>query len=198
MSTISFPAVRVIAESRILAARLQEQLRGQGFAEDDDTGVAIVVAALAEDGTPPTALSDLEPEARVVAVGRPSRKLLWRLLDDGIYGVVEPDDPAALRGAILSAAADSLTIPRAAYAERRRPVLSRREKQILGLVVMGLSNGEIARKLVVSETTVKSHLRSCFAKLGVKSRNEATALILDPEQRLGTGILAITEEAATR
>jgi hypothetical protein len=41
---------------------------------------------------------------------------------------------------------------------------------------------------------VKSHLSSAFSKLGVRSRNEATALILDPENGLGTGILAISQD----
>jgi DNA-binding NarL/FixJ family response regulator len=72
-----------------------------------------------------------------------------------------------------------------------KPALSVREKQILGLVVLGLTNGEIASKLFVTQSTVKSHLTSAFAKLGVKSRGEATALILDQESGLGLGILAI-------
>ena len=59
---------------------------------------------------------------------------------------------------------------------------------------MGFSNAEIARKLFVTEATVKSHLSSSFAKLGVRSRAEATARILDPEHGLGTGILAISDD----
>jgi DNA-binding CsgD family transcriptional regulator len=196
MVSMSLPVVRVIAGSRIQGDRLREQLRRDGF--EEDAGAEIVVVLLDQDGTDEVDLPSFGENARVVVVGRVARKRLWVLVDDGVHAVVEPDDPGALGAAIRSAAAGNLTLPYAAYAERRRPVLSRREKQILGLVVMGLSNGEIARKLVVSETTVKSHLRSCFAKLGVKSRNEATALILDPEQRLGTGILAITDDAASR
>ena len=73
-------------------------------------------------------------------------------------------------------------------------MLSAREKQILGLVVMGLMNSEIAARLFLAESTVKSHLSSAFRKLGVRSRTEASELILDPERGLGTGILAISEE----
>ena len=40
---------------------------------------------------------------------------------------------------------------------------------------------------------MKSHLSSSFTKLGVRSRNEAAALILDPETGLGTGILTIAD-----
>jgi predicted transcriptional regulator len=57
-------------------------------------------------------------------------------------------------------------------------------------VAAGLTNGEIADSLFLSESTVKSHLSSAFAKLGVRSRKEAAALVLDPEQGLGAGLLA--------
>jgi DNA-binding NarL/FixJ family response regulator len=74
------------------------------------------------------------------------------------------------------------------------PALSAREKQILGLVVMGYMNSQIAEQLFLAESTVKSHLSSAFSKLGVRSRNEATSLILDPENGLGLGILGLGGE----
>jgi DNA-binding NarL/FixJ family response regulator len=74
------------------------------------------------------------------------------------------------------------------------PALSFREKQVLGMVVLGLSNAEIARQLYLTESAVKTHLSNGYRKLGVRSRGQATALILDPERGLGTGILRITPE----
>lgn len=62
------------------------------------------------------------------------------------------------------------------------------------MVVLGFSNGEIASKLFVAETTVKSHLYSAYRKLDVRSRQEAAALILDSSQGLGLGILTISNE----
>jgi DNA-binding CsgD family transcriptional regulator len=53
------------------------------------------------------------------------------------------------------------------------PQLSARERDVLLLVSDGKSNAEIATALFVSEATVKSHLRSILAKLGVKSRTES-------------------------
>ena len=61
------------------------------------------------------------------------------------------------------------------------------------MVVIGLSNREIADQLFLAESTVKSHLFSAFRRLGVRTRGEATALILDRDQGLGSGILTITQ-----
>jgi ATP/maltotriose-dependent transcriptional regulator MalT len=61
---------------------------------------------------------------------------------------------------------------------------------------MGYMNSQIASQLFLAEATVKSHLYSAFRKLGVRSRNEATRLILDPAQGLGMGILALSGESA--
>lgn len=71
------------------------------------------------------------------------------------------------------------------------PVFSVREKQVLGMVVLGFMNQEIAAKLHLTESTVKTHLSSAYRKLGVRSRREAAALILDSRSGLGAGILTI-------
>jgi DNA-binding NarL/FixJ family response regulator len=54
-------------------------------------------------------------------------------------------------------------------------VLTAREHEVLQLVARGRSNKEIATSLSITETTVKSHLRSVFTKLRVLSRTEAIA-----------------------
>ena len=53
--------------------------------------------------------------------------------------------------------------------------LSEREAEVLHLVAEGLSNQEIAERLVISITTVKTHVGNIFLKLGVTSRTQAIA-----------------------
>jgi DNA-binding NarL/FixJ family response regulator len=62
--------------------------------------------------------------------------------------------------------------------------LTDREKEVLSLVARGLSNKEIATKLVISTNTVKRHIKSIFAKLDVNSRAAASAHAI----RMGLGI----------
>ena len=55
--------------------------------------------------------------------------------------------------------------------------LTPRERQILALVAEGKTNGHIADELCIAHGTVRRHLENAYAKLGVRSRTEATALL---------------------
>lgn len=121
-------------------------------------------------------------------------KEMKAILRVGVAGLVRDSEIGSnLAATIQAVRGGQLVVPLELGPQIAKPVLSRRQKQVLGLVVLGLSNAEIAAKLHLSEHTVKCHLYSGFRKLGVSSRDEAVATILDPESGLGTGILSISE-----
>ena len=125
-----------------------------------------------------------------------SSSVLRRALRSGADGIVlDGELSEVLAPTALAVAAGQLTVPRALRRQIAPRALSHREKQILGLVVLGYTNRQIADKLFVAESTVKTHLSSAFGKLDARSRSEAAALILDPEEGFGLGILSISKPA---
>jgi DNA-binding NarL/FixJ family response regulator len=110
-------------------------------------------------------------------------------LDAGAAGYLLKDAPpeelfravrAVSRGEmVLASEVAALLVRRASSPE---PALTEREVQILGLLADGLANKEMARRLLVSEATVKSHLSHIYGKLGVDSRAGAVARAI--EQRI--------------
>jgi DNA-binding CsgD family transcriptional regulator len=68
--------------------------------------------------------------------------------------------------------------------QRHTPRLTRREIEVLNLLAAGYTNGRIARRLVVAEGTIKTHVKHILRKLGVENRAGAVARWLEYEQRL--------------
>ena len=68
--------------------------------------------------------------------------------------------------------------PNSAFNVDQEAQLTRREREVLGLLVQGLSNRRIARALCISEATVKNHLHAIFLKLDVTDRTQAIAATL--------------------
>ncbi len=121
--------------------------------------------------------------ARVVILTTFSdRERIMGALDAGALGYLlkdaEPEE--IIRGVRAAAQGDSPLAPRAARemitgrAETGSDSgLSAREAQVLGLVAEGLPNKLIARRLEISEKTVKAHLTNVFAQIGVTDRTQA-------------------------
>lgn len=107
-------------------------------------------------------------------------------IEAGATGYLLKDaDPEDLAAAVRTAAAGRTTLA-PTVAERlmnrlRAPgtALTRRETEVLALVADGLSNQAVARRLHLTEGTVKSHLARVYAKLGVESRTAAVATATD-------------------
>ena len=136
------------------------------------------------------AFTDRVPDVPLVVVSPVAgRQAVRRAIGAGITALVdEPLLERHLTLAIRAATAGILCVPRALQRQVEAPVLSFREKQVLELVARGLTNSEIAQRLFLAESTVKTHLSTSFRKLGVRSRKEAAAIVLDPEDALGLGI----------
>jgi NarL family two-component system response regulator LiaR len=114
--------------------------------------------------------------------------LVKQALEAGAIGYLLKDVSAdELVQAIRAAHAGRVTLsPEAAQAlvdTTQRPLaqdpnLTERELEVLKLMVEGLNNTQIAGKLMVSPSTVKSHVSNILSKLGVASRTEAVTLAL--------------------
>jgi DNA-binding NarL/FixJ family response regulator len=156
------------------------------WVEDTATGLARCVESLRQC---------LPATAVIVACTSIERWGVRSALAAGAAGVVLAGDlDATLAPCVQAVQSGQICVPQEYRRQIEPPPLSAREKQALGLVVMGFTNGQIARQLFLAESTVKSHLSSAFGKLGVRSRNEAVNLIVDPERGLGMGILALGGE----
>jgi DNA-binding NarL/FixJ family response regulator len=85
----------------------------------------------------------------------------------------QPAIDPAVQQHLLDAITASPPGPGAEPAPQFPDALTAREAEVLSLIARGLSNAEIASQLMVSETTVKSHINHLFAKTGVRDRAQA-------------------------
>jgi DNA-binding NarL/FixJ family response regulator len=137
-------------------------------------------------------IADAAPDVRVVILTSfVDRPRILDALDAGAIGYLlkdaEPDE--LYRGIRAAARGDSPLAPQAAkalIAARREPShdtgLSEREREVLALLGEGHPNKVIARKLGISEKTVKNHVTRIFEALGVSDRTQAALWV----QRRGT------------
>ena len=140
------------------------------------------------DGSQATRLiRQLCPQVKVIALTSfQEQDMVEQTLQAGAIGYLLKNVSAEeLAGAIRSAHAGHPTLSQEAaealvQATRQRPELggdlSEREREVLELLVEGLSNGAIAERLTISPATVRFHVSSILSKLGVSNRAEAVSL----------------------
>jgi DNA-binding NarL/FixJ family response regulator len=148
-------------------------------------------------------LDGISATRQIVATGSPARVLILTTFDPDEYVYeairagasgfllkdVKPEELAdairvvAAGNALLGASVTTRLLERFGNAPPATAPsleeLTEREREILRLVAEGLSNAEIAERLVVSETTVKSHVSSVLRKLGVRDRVQAVIAAYD-------------------
>jgi DNA-binding NarL/FixJ family response regulator len=108
-----------------------------------------------------------------------SERQIPELLLRGVYGILAPDaDSDILRKAVKVVFAGELWLDRKLLRNvlcnmghlEKKVDLTKKEKEIVGLICHGYRNKEIAQKLDISEQTVKSHCNRIFKKVGVSDR----------------------------
>ena len=186
-----------IGISYVVPVRCDDDCRGHGGLRRSlehlrDAGVDVVVVSgalweaaarlLGASAGPGPALIVLSDDERLVGTLRGLSLRSW--------GLVPPDASAAELQAAVTAAAlglivlaqplgDRLLAGRVAVtalpAEGGDEPLTSREHEVLDLLGQGLSNKQIARRLAISEHTVKFHVSALYAKLGATSRTDAVS-----------------------
>jgi DNA-binding NarL/FixJ family response regulator len=173
-------AGRLASPDHPLAAGVEES-----NGADSSVLVLAVDAGDSEAATTVRLTLESSPGVAVVVVTPSARESeVRRVLRAGASGIVfDGQLETTLTAAVHAVAAGFVVVPRTLRRQALKPVFSHREREILGLVADGATNREIADHLFLAESTVKSHLSTAFTKLGVRTRAEAAALVLDPGEQ---------------
>jgi two-component system, NarL family, response regulator LiaR len=178
-----------------------EDLQLAGEAENGAAGVKLCGEILPDvvlmdmvmpemDGASATrAICEKYPQVQVIALTSfKEGDMVKNALEAGAIGYLLKDVSAtdlvrAIRAAYAGRATLSPGAAQALVEASKQPVtpgqdLTEREREVLALMIEGLNNTQIAGKLIVSPSTIKSHVSNILSKLGVASRTEAVTLAL--------------------
>jgi DNA-binding NarL/FixJ family response regulator len=191
---------RVVREGLAMLLGLLEGIEVVGTAADGEEAVRMALARAPDvvlmdlrmprcDGVEATRrLAQERPQTRVIALTTyADEPTVLRALRAGARGYLTKDAGAEeIHAAIEAVARGEAAIDPAVQthllaalaetpAEPLPDGLTPREAEVLTLIAEGLSNSQIAERLVVSQATVKSHVNRVFAKAGVRDRAQAVA-----------------------
>ncbi|WP_197289774.1 response regulator [Saccharothrix sp. NRRL B-16348] len=181
---IRMPVLDGIAATRQILAAHRDQNRESGREPDTESGT--------ESGREPGTGRE-DPPRIVVLTTFDLPEYVYTALGEGASGfLVKDTPPERIISAVRTiAAGDILVAPHIThrlietYAQHHRAtavgapqltVLTARETEVLRLVGNGLTNGQIAQRLVLSEATVKTHVKRMMGKLALSSRAQAVVV----------------------
>ena len=193
----------VVREGLRLSLSRASYIRVIGEASDGESAVALTerrrpdvvimdVRMPGMDGLEATkAITEKVPEtavliftAELLFTAYSERSILSRGLESGAKGYILKEAPhQTLLRAIEKVAngegyVDPALMPAFLTGKGRDEMLTAREREILQLLADGMSNADVAKKLFISQETVKSHVRHILAKLEADTRTHAVAIAL--------------------
>jgi DNA-binding NarL/FixJ family response regulator len=186
----------VVREGLRLSLSRVPHLRVVGEAADGEAAVSlverrrpnVVIMDVRMDGVDGIAATSriraLVPTTAVLLfTAHAERNLLVRGREAGAKGYVLKEAPheTIVRAIERVARGEDFVDPALApglLASEREGLLTAREREILQLLADGMSNAEVAKKLFISQETVKSHVRHILAKLEADTRTQAVAIAL--------------------
>jgi len=191
-------AILAAEDDLVVVAEAKDGLQAVAEAERSQPDVAMVDVSLPNcDGIRATALiKERLPECRVLVLGNDEdQETLVQVLTAGASGYLTKESPLSALLAATRAVyrGETLVPPRmlgpllASLIKRRREqeaalrrisTLTRREREVLSLLVDGADNDRIAQALVISPETARTHIQNVLTKLGVHSRLEAAAFVV--------------------
>jgi DNA-binding NarL/FixJ family response regulator len=197
-------AIQVVIVEDHLAVRkgVELLLAAEGIRVTGVADTAVAGARMIRDRRPDVAIVDIglqggsgldlvsdvlavEPKAGILLyTGAVDRALLREALDSGARGfAAKAGPPEELIGAVRAVAGggqyvDARLVRLLEVPGGAQPSLTRREREVLGLLARGRKTAEVARELVLSPMTVDTHVRNAMRKLGARTRGHAIALAL--------------------
>jgi DNA-binding NarL/FixJ family response regulator len=154
----------------------------------DTLGTRVIVLTAAEDDR------DVTRALRLGARGAVLKKSAIDLLVKSIHRVHAGE--IWLDSYMTTEVVNAFSAPSKSGVRAEKPLLSDRELEIVQLVAQGFQSKEIGKKLVISENTVKNHIRNIYEKLGVSDRLELVLyaihhrLIEKPDGKLALTLLS--------